>query len=80
MEKNYKIKETKLSCSKLKTNRCLFELGKVGRACGSRGKWWSEAEMVESGARCLFELGKVGRAYGSRGKWWSEAEMVESGA
>nr|GEW32995.1 putative reverse transcriptase domain-containing protein [Tanacetum cinerariifolium] len=29
---------------------CLFELGKVGRACGSRGKWWSKAEMGESGA------------------------------
>nr|GFC14972.1 hypothetical protein [Tanacetum cinerariifolium] len=30
--------------------RCLFELGKVGRACGSRGKWWSGTEMRESGA------------------------------
>nr|GEY02524.1 putative reverse transcriptase domain-containing protein [Tanacetum cinerariifolium] len=30
--------------------RCLFELGKVGRACGSRGKWWSGAEIGESGA------------------------------
>nr|GEU34629.1 hypothetical protein [Tanacetum cinerariifolium] len=35
--------------------RCLFELGKVGRACGSRGKWWSGAEMGESGAAELFD-------------------------
>nr|GEY90403.1 hypothetical protein [Tanacetum cinerariifolium] len=68
MENSKKLKLTEQDSHK----RCLFELRKVGRACGSRGKWWSGAEMGESdaasggGKNGLCTVGSnVGRRQGS---------------
>nr|GEV96047.1 hypothetical protein [Tanacetum cinerariifolium] len=47
--------------------------GEWWRACGSRGKWWSRAEMGESGAGYWVFVEESGE------RWWKVVRVVRSG-